>query len=84
MTKAALGLVLLLMMAAGATTFAQAPKTIALADATIADINAAFDMSTWRRSARSPFHGARISCVSLLLCEQPGAVLSHVTRRRTW
>jgi len=45
-TKAALGVVLVLMVAAGATTLAQAPKTIALADATIADLNAAFDAGT--------------------------------------
>ena len=30
----------------GLTTFAQTPKTIALADATIADLNAAFDAGT--------------------------------------
>jgi amidase len=46
MTKAALGLMLILMVATAATSLAQAPKTIALADATIADLNAAFDAGT--------------------------------------
>jgi amidase len=46
MTKAALGLVLSLMIAGRASTFAQTQKTIALADATIADLNAAFDTGT--------------------------------------
>ena len=46
MTKAVIGLMLVLMWAFGPTTFAQTPKTIALADATIADLNAAFDAGT--------------------------------------
>ena len=46
MTKAVVGLMLVLMCVCGLTTFAQTPKTIALADATIADLNAAFDAGT--------------------------------------
>ncbi len=46
MTRAAVRVVVLLIAAAGATALAQAPKTIDLADATIADLNAAFDAGT--------------------------------------
>ena len=46
MTKAVVGLMLVLMCVCGLTTFAHTAKTIAIADATIADLNAAFDAGT--------------------------------------